>query len=54
MSAVADRLASYGARAWQVELVTPLLVDAIAGAEPVDEPEAPTDDEDLPADQPDG
>ncbi len=53
-SAVADRLASYGARAWQVELVTPLLVDAIAGAEPVDEPEAPTDDEDLPADQPDG
>jgi ribonuclease D len=32
--AVATRLTSYGARPWQVELVTPLLVEAIAGAEP--------------------
>jgi ribonuclease D len=47
-TAVADRLTSYGARAWQVDLVTPLLVDAIAGAEPGVEPEAPL------ADQPEG
>jgi ribonuclease D len=32
--AVAARLTSYGARPWQVELVTPLLVDAITGAQP--------------------
>jgi len=55
-AAVADRLTSYGARAWQVELVTPLLVDAIAAAGPADQPEdlsvdGPTD---LPADQPEG
>ncbi len=43
-AAVAERLGSYGARAWQVELVTPLLVDAIAAAEPADEPAAPDDE----------
>ena len=37
-AAVAERLGSYGARPWQVELVTPLLVDAIAAAEAADEP----------------
>jgi ribonuclease D len=31
---VAARLASYGARPWQVELVTPVLVDAIVRAQP--------------------
>ncbi len=34
--AVAERLASYGARPWQVELVTPVLVDAIVRAQPED------------------
>jgi hypothetical protein len=48
-AAVAERLGSYGARPWQVELVTPLLVDAIAAAEavevPAEEPAAePADD----------
>ncbi len=54
--AVADRLRSYGARDWQVGLVTPLLVDAIAGAEPADRPEGSPDDgsEDPGADQPEG
>ena len=31
-AAVAAQLTSYGARAWQVDLVTPVLVDAIAPA----------------------
>jgi ribonuclease D len=37
---VADRLASLGARAWQIELTTPLLTEAItaAGAEPAEPP----------------
>src|SRR3954452_1859345 len=34
--AVAERLTSYGARPWQVELVTPVLVDAIVRAQPAD------------------
>ena len=39
-AAVADRLTSYGARAWQVELVTPLLVDAIDQAGSEDPPDS--------------
>ena len=39
-AAVAAQLTSYGARAWQVDLVTPLLVDAIASAETETEIEA--------------
>lgn len=44
-AAVADQLRGYGARPWQVELTTPLLVAAILhGDEPVPEPEAPQPD----------
>jgi ribonuclease D len=32
--AVAAQLTSYGARPWQVDLVTPVLVDAILRAQP--------------------
>ena len=39
-AAVAERLTSYGARAWQVELVTPFLVDAIDQARPEDQPDS--------------
>ncbi len=35
-AAVADLLSSYGARPWQVALVTPVLVDAIVRAQPED------------------
>ena len=39
-AAVAEQLAGYGARPWQIELTTPLLVAAILhGDEPVPEPE---------------
>ena len=39
-AAVAEQLRGYGARPWQVELTTPLLVAAILhGDEPVPEPE---------------
>jgi ribonuclease D len=40
---VAAQLTSYGARAWQVELVTPLLVDAIAHAEAALQPDGTGD-----------
>ncbi len=53
-AAVAERLTSYGARAWQVELVTPLLVDAITAAEPDDEPTAVADEVADDADQLEG
>ena len=53
-AAVAERLSSYGARAWQVELVTPLLVDAITAAEPDDEPTAVADEVADDADQLEG
>ena len=53
-AAVAERLTSYGARAWQVELVTPLLVDAITAAEPDDEPTAMADEVADDADQLEG
>lgn len=44
-AAVAEQLRGYGARPWQVELTTPLLVAAILhGDEPVPEPEAPQPD----------
>ncbi|MBU2074299.1 MAG: ribonuclease D, partial [Actinobacteria bacterium] len=44
-AAVAEQLCGYGARPWQVELTTPLLVAAILhGDEPVPEPEAPQPD----------
>jgi ribonuclease D len=39
-AAVAEHLAAYGARPWQVELTTPLLVAAILhGDEPVPDPD---------------
>ena len=43
--AVAEQLAGYGARPWQIELTTPVLVDAIIAAEvePVIEPEPEPD-----------
>ena len=42
--AVADQLAAYGARPWQVDLVGPILVDAILGAEqPPEQPEQPSE-----------
>ncbi len=37
--AVAEQWAGYGARAWQIELTTPVLVDAILTADEVPEAE---------------
>jgi ribonuclease D len=53
-AAVAEQLAGYGARPWQVELAGPLLVDAILAAESEpDEPDEP-DEPAEPADDPEG
>lgn len=48
--AVAEQLAGYGARPWQVELVCPLLVDAILEAENEPEPEPEVTPSETPTD----
>ena len=45
--AVSEQLTEYGARPWQVELVTPLLMAAILHG---DEPVPDSEPEDVPAD----
>ncbi len=42
--AVADQLAGYGARRWQIEIAGPILVDAILEAEQPAEPAEPAED----------
>ncbi|HET8960044.1 ribonuclease D, partial [Nocardioides sp.] len=49
--AVREQLAGYGARPWQIELATPVLVSAIVSGDEEPEPEPPAAD---PTDTPDG